>query len=599
MVKVLAARRALQPLPPPLLAGAEGLSPRGPAGARTRLRRLEPRLLLLPRRDDDRQPRRRRQPDRLPPRLARQRPGAATRGSAARTEGLPYVAGKPHGVRHLPRPPRQRPPALPARRPAGALPHLPLDSTPSSAAARRTAAATTSSGADPVAAPRAEVPLKVAGAFRTRVPRAVPACERGKDGGGWHWDLGGHLSDGGAGCASAASTCHAVHGDEATAPLPKLLALEPVNDVANLFCEGCHAGTRGDGRAAPPHPNPGGTTAARTYHPADDDESNGSGRFLEIREPPGGPSAAAARGACSARPATRRTPPRSRRRCCARPQTAADFCEECHDQVPPVPSPRGRRRTRCAADRPSAVRQRRASCPARPATGRTTPVSAQQRESDFVPLLRDSLSDGALCERLPPRGQPDLRREARLPGLALPRRPGAAGDLQRHRPAAAPRPVAGVGPALGLRRGERQVGRPASPATRSGRGRSSPATTGSSRDLLARSGNPVEWAEGQETTYLCTGCHSVDPATAQVKGHSHPMMNAERGETRHDGRPPDDDHPPDMLNCDSCHRPHEAATAGGRYILEAARRTEHRPAGDPPQDRLHRCLPRCHAAGTY
>jgi len=111
--------------------------------------------------------------------------------------------------------------------------------------------------------------VSVEAPFRTAFPAPYP-LQLGRAGGGWHWDLGGHLTKGGAG-AIGCTTCHAVHGDEQAAPVRGLLAIEPVNDVANLFCEGCHAGKRGDGKAAPPHPNPGGTTAGRTYHPVDDD----------------------------------------------------------------------------------------------------------------------------------------------------------------------------------------------------------------------------------------------------------------------------------------------------------------------------------------
>ena len=51
---------------------------------------------------------------------------------------------------------------------------------------------------------------------------------------------------------------------------------------------------------------------------------------------------------------------------------------------------------------------------------------------------------------------------------------------------------------------------------------------GDARNLLARSGNPVEWAEGGENNYLCLGCHGVNPTTGdKAGGHTHPLMEAD------------------------------------------------------------------------
>ena len=209
----LAAPGALQPLPPPLAAGAAGLPPRGPAGPRARLRRLEPRLLLLPRRHDDRQPRRGREPDRLSP---------ASHGSdLAGYEGLRSEAVG------LPVPGRQRAwSASPATTPtttatgrscaptSGALPRLPLE-------ARRVRPGQGEPHRQPHprrSTPRrrrgAEVPLEDRRRLPDAVPRALPAAARARAPAAWHWDLGGHLAEGRSG-AIACVTCHAVHGDEA------------------------------------------------------------------------------------------------------------------------------------------------------------------------------------------------------------------------------------------------------------------------------------------------------------------------------------------------------------------------------------------------
>jgi hypothetical protein len=109
----------------------------------------------------------------------------------------------------------------------------------------------------------------------------------------------------------------------------------------------------------------------------------------------------------------------------------------------------------------------------------------------------------------------------------------------------------------------------------------------------------VEWAEGQETIYLCTGCHSVDPATGQVKGHSHPMMKADMVKSGMTVVPPMTATPAGHLNCDSCHRPHEAATAGGRYILEAARGQSTDPLAIQPKVDYTRVCHGCHTSGNY
>ena len=56
--------------------------------------------------------------------------------------------------------------------------------------------------------------------------------------------------------------------------------------------------------------------------------------------------------------------------------------------------------------------------------------------------------------------------------------------------------------------------------------------------------------------------------------------------------------PAGRLNCDSCHRPHEAATAGGRYILEAARGQNTDPLAIQPEVDYTPVCHGCHARAT-
>jgi len=451
-------------------------------------------------------------------------------------------------------------------------------------------------GTDPVAAPRAEVPLLLAGAFRTAFPAPYP-LRQGRDSGGWHWNLGGHLSGGGAGTVGC-TTCHAVHGDEEAAPVRKLLTIEPVNDVANHFCEGCHAGTRGDEKSAPPRPNPGGTTTGRTYHPVDDDESNGSGRSLEIREPAGWPfgggtprrllctSCHASHAAWAGTPLLRT------------PQTAPDFCEECHEKTPENHHGVGPlTKTACASRIPASPygKVRELTCAV--CHRAHNAGLGQKHEKDYVPLLKASLSTGDLCEQCHPAGNPTCSEKTDylathfIGDPALPETYNDANPPLR----TVPWPESGLPSVYGEK--GREVTCLSCHTFRKGVVVSGDA--GKSRSLLARSGNPVEWSEGQEVIYLCTGCHSVNPATGQVKGHSHPMMKADMVKSGMTVIPPMTATPSGHLNCDSCHRPHEAATAGGRYILETVRGQNTDPLAIQPRVDYTQVCHACHATGSY
>jgi predicted CXXCH cytochrome family protein len=424
-------------------------------------------------------------------------------------------------------------------------------------------------GIDPAGAPRPEVPLKIADAFRA--PYAPPyPMEQGKGAGEWHWDLGGHLAKGGSG-AIGCGTCHAVHGDEAAAPTKKLLAIDPVNEVANLFCEGCHAGQRGDGKTASAlHPNPGGTTTGRTYHAVDDDEANGYGRSLEIREPPGWPfgggtprrllctTCHTAHGAWVQTPLLRAPP------------TALGFCEECHEQIPDYHHVSGVvATTGCGSQLPAPPYGTArglvcASCHQAHNAG-----FGQKRESDYVPLLLSPAGSGALCAICHPplnptcNPNPDYRASHFIGDPSLDDTFVDKTPPQR----VEPWPESGLASVYGGDKGLSIVCLSCH-AFRAGALVSG--DDGTARHLIARAGNRMEWTLDGEALYLCTGCHGARPATAEAeKGHTHPLMDANVLLLGREPTPPLTGTPSGKVNCDSCHRSHEALTRGGVYILEA------------------------------
>lgn len=419
-------------------------------------------------------------------------------------------------------------------------------------------------GIDPAAAPRARVPIKLAEAFRTAFPSPYP-FEKGKGPGGWHWDLGGHLTLGRSG-AIGCITCHTVHGDEAAAPLEHLTTIDPGNDTANRFCEGCHAGSRGDGEHAPPHPNPGGTTTGRTYHAVDDDAANGSGRALEIREPPGWPFGGGAPKrllctTCHAPHAAWVETPLLRP-----PPTAPGFCEECHDQVPEWHHPVGELSdTRCstqvrAAPYGSSKGLSCASChQAHNAGFGKTP------ESDYVPLLVDSIASGALCELCHPSGNPTCSKNTTALASHFVGDPTLADTYDDKEPPLRTEawPESRLTSTYGGARKQTVI---CLSCHSFRKGAITSGDDGTARNLLARSGNRIEWEPGQESNYLCTGCHGGNPSTGK-KGHTHPLMSANVANLGRDAQAPVTT-TPGKVNCDSCHRPHEALTRGGYYILE-------------------------------
>ena len=148
------------------------------------------------------------------------------------------------------------------------------------------------SGIPPIDSSGGPTPIDIQSQFKVPFPLEYPAVG-GKDSKGTHWDLGGHLTFGGEGNIEC-YTCHSVHGDELNSPNIGLLSIDPVREVNDQFCESCHRGERADGvESTTVFPNPGATKEPRTYHPVDDDISNGEGRIVDINEPSHWPFGAA------------------------------------------------------------------------------------------------------------------------------------------------------------------------------------------------------------------------------------------------------------------------------------------------------------------
>ncbi|MDB4285443.1 hypothetical protein N9903_00875 [bacterium] len=417
-----------------------------------------------------------------------------------------------------------------------------------------------------------DVPISIHEAFRTPFPKTYP-LGGGKNAAGVHWDLGGHLEWGSEGRLTCA-TCHVVHGDEAEPPASGLLALDPVRESADEFCEGCHRGQRGDGQASPPWPNPGGTVTARTYHPCDDDIGNGAERLVETIDPGGWPF-----GSAESKPLICTT--------CHSPHGAAKgtlllrpapggtgFCEACHDQIRlknhhPVAGlqgncfsalsggPAGEGGGRMLCD----------SCHRAHNAGFDTEGGEEVKEEVealYVPILREIWDAVEICAKCHPLDNPTCGKDPLYQAshfIGDPTLPETYDDPE---------------PPL------RTTAWPQSGLLSVYGGHSEKAITclschtfkekgvvsgddGTAAHLLVNSGNMVEWEEGGEDNYLCTGCHTANPLEG---GGSHPYMDAEVEKLGVELKPPVSITPNGHVNCDSCHRPHEAISSSGVYMLE-------------------------------
>jgi hypothetical protein len=121
---------------------------------------------------------------------------------------------------------------------------------------------------------------------------------------------------------------------------------------------------------------------------------------------------------------------------------------------------------------------------------------------------------------------------------------------------------------------------------------------GQSRYLLARAGNMIEWEEGKEDLYLCTGCHTANPGT-MGGGHTHPLMSADVLALVEEPKPPVTATPGGKVNCDSCHVTHGAPSAGGYYILEVVKSTNTDPKAVQPAVDFSVVCHACHESSKY
>jgi predicted CXXCH cytochrome family protein len=485
-------------------------------------------------------------------------------------------------------------------------------------------------GGNPAEISRAELPLQVLPPFKTPFPTGYPLLG-GRESDTAHWDLGGHLSQGAEGTI-ACVTCHAVHGDEGQPPAASLLAVDPVNDVADLFCEGCHAGQRGDALSNPALPNPGGTTAGRTYHPCDDDAANGEGRIVEVGVPAAWPLGggeprrllcSTCHGAHGAQPATALQRP---------PSEGATFCGSCHLGMPLAYHHSVASGGKCdqflaAPKEGEPPGLSCASCHRAHNAGLGT-----RDERRFVPLLREEWAQPA-CLRCHPEGnptcdgtpaatashflgdpleafgdaKPPLWREA-WPESGLFSGYGGAGGLLYGKPDA----TAALGALASevtclschaFRRGALVSGDPLG-TTASGSARGA-VVSGGARGAVVSGGTlgttvsggalglvvpastlgatvsggalgaPHLLARSGASVEWAVGeenrylCTGCHSVSPGTAGQSHPMMIADVGKLSQAVLPPATITPKGHLNCDSCHRPHRAVTASGYYILEA------------------------------
>lgn len=453
-------------------------------------------------------------------------------------------------------------------------------------------------GVDPLANARPDIPLKPLPAFRVSFPLTYP-LKNGKGTVGTHWDLGGHLLDGQTG-ELACVTCHAVHGDEEKTPEPPLLALDPVRVIADLFCEGCHFGTRGDGEVSIAAPNPGGTTAGRTYHPCDDDIANGKESIVETRTPDGWPLGGGdpRRLICSTCHTAHRA--KADTALLRPPVKAASFCEECHDQLTLVyHHPLGEVPGPCAARLPAGVKDESGGIACDFCHRAHNAGLNAKDEKAFIPILRIDPLAPDFCLICHPAGNPTCAAKPSYDASHFLGDPTLSSTYSDAEPPlrTTPWPESGL---LSRYSGENGKGIACYSCHSFHKGTITTGDGGNNYYLVARSGNQVEWGEGGETAYLCTGCHGVSPGTGSgKKGHSHPLMNANIAKVNREVQPPVTVTPSGLVNCDSCHRPHEAITAGGVYILEVITSSNTDPKAIAPQiDYTPVCLS-CHDPGRY
>jgi predicted CXXCH cytochrome family protein len=437
-------------------------------------------------------------------------------------------------------------------------------------------------------------PIEVGGEFAVPFPDPYPT-EKGSLSSTGHWTLGGHLTYGSHGRVEC-STCHAFHGVEETGPFPDLLSKDPVKTVSNEFCEGCHQGERGDGNEEPPYPNPGGTITGRTYHPVDDDEANGIGWITAIadtiqRSPYEWGEIDAETELpvliCTTCHVAHNGMENSPSLVPIADTTSADgvetFCEICH-RDPPV----GHHGYEGGGFlRPSIVDQLLESQVRMGITyGEILPdkiycshchrahnAGYGREEENFIPILVES-SLGELCDICHGLGVSHFMGDPTLPSTYGKLDPSLKRD---------PWPWGGYsiyeeGGAEGVAdEGEEEL--PTTITCQSCHDLSDPPEGQEviSYRLLAPAGEHIDWYEDYPEEYLCTGCHGNSPTTIGG-GLTHPLMNADSSlyATIKTSHLLSNEHPVTYtengaVNCHSCHKAHNAALAGGVYILKVGR----------------------------
>jgi predicted CXXCH cytochrome family protein len=435
--------------------------------------------------------------------------------------------------------------------------------------------------------------------FLTPFPMPYPLADGARTA-GVHWERGGHLRQGREGTLECI-TCHTVHGSETAPPREKLLTIDPVRRTADEFCEGCHRGKRGDGVTTPYFPNPGGTTAARTYHPCDDDQGNGKGRTVPVRDKIQWPL-----GTAPDKPIlciTCHTPhyglpstPALRR-----PVIGLNFCEECH--LPELML------THHPVGQPTVVERRCLQPP--PETvigqsgfGRTSCYSCHvahnagldRKEADFIPILRYSSREDDLCLVCHPAdmisclekdkgtvshflGDPTLTETYQDPNPPIRTTEWSESNLLSR---------------YGGEKGKKII----CLSCHDFRGSATAKVPlPLPHFLVAKAGNECEWEE-DPGVYLCTGCHGYSPATIG-SGHSHPLMNASVAKLGQPPSPPASYTTNGRLNCESCHVSHGAKPAGGYYILEAVTGDNKEPKTIHPRIDYTDLCHLCHISSKY
>jgi predicted CXXCH cytochrome family protein len=456
-------------------------------------------------------------------------------------------------------------------------------------------------------------PIEIQEEFKTPFPGNYPL----RDGilrKGVHWQLGGHLSFGNYGKIEC-STCHAFHGVEGSGPNEALLASDPESTVANRFCEGCHRGQRGDDNSQPPFPNPGGTTVGRTYHPVDNDESNGVGWNVAIADTTDlqnyqwgavdeetklpfilCTTCHQAHNGLEYSPALVEVNED------VKAQGVTTFCEICHWEPPPghhgygeggfippniaaqINSNRGDMGV--TFGEPDSNRIYCSHC------HKAHNAGYGDFEEKYVPILVGSGID--ICSNCHSLGVSHFMGDPTLPSTYNNPTP----PLYRE-----------IWPTTGLPSrydGEGEI--PTTITCVSCHYLSDPSEEYDAVPgrLLASADENSVWYPDTQDHYLCTGCHGIAPEKDGRGGHSHPLMTANRESfpsiiTTHllpDELPASFTETGEM-NCHSCHSTHNAATRGGVYILKVVRGENVDPKSIHPKIDFTTLCHSCHPADAY